>query len=34
MKQTHLPDWAVVTFTMLAIVTMFTLAVLLTDGMG
>ena len=32
MKQTLLPDWMVVTFTMLAIITMFVLVVLLTDG--
>ena len=33
MKQTLLPDWLVVTFTMLAIVTMFVLVVLLTDNL-
>jgi hypothetical protein len=31
MKQTRLPDWMVVTFTMLAIITMFVLVGLLTD---
>jgi hypothetical protein len=33
MKQTLLPDWVVVTFTMLALVTMFVLVVLLTDNL-
>jgi hypothetical protein len=33
MKQTLLPDWLVVTFTMLAIMTMFVLVVLLTDNL-
>jgi hypothetical protein len=32
MKRTLLPDWVVVTFTMLAILTMFVLAVVLIDG--
>jgi hypothetical protein len=33
MKQALLPDWLVVTFTMLALVTMFVLVALLTDGL-
>jgi hypothetical protein len=32
MKQTLLPDWAVLTFTMLAIVTMVVAVAVLTDG--
>jgi hypothetical protein len=32
MKQTLLPDWLVVTLTTLAIITMFVLVVLLTEG--
>jgi hypothetical protein len=32
MKQTLLPDWLVVIFTMLAIIAMFIFAVLLTDN--
>ena len=33
MKRAFLPDWLVVTFTMLAIVTMVVLAILLVDSL-